>query len=579
MKRFFLMLASGLMALYACTPEDAPSQGGDDKPVVLTKCPFTKGVNLAQWLQVEESYIDAHSYSEKDFKQLVSLGVEAVRLPVAFENFTGAAPDYKLSDKLLSALDKAVNMAEAYGLYIIIDNHSYLGGDFPPTYGEEQLIAVWRQIAARYKNRSDKVIYELQNEPGGAYMEENWYRLQNNFLAAIRSQDSRHTCIVTSLGCHIEELKDIPVFEDKNLLYTFHFYTPYLFTHQGSTWAEPAMAEFGGVPYPYSEAKMPEMPAGFAGTDLETQYNEYNIAGTETSLKKRIKIAYDFGQERGVPLFCGEFGVLQAKADNVSRCKWHEDVKNYLEICGIGWTMWDYRTDFSMFNTGSGKLFEMDLNVQLLEALGFKVPASYADAEAPELLIYDDALASFAKNNSYFGSAYDAWAFVDYENMDNPQEGKNCIEFSFPEDGSSYTTLSFEIWPVINISKQVEQDYELEFYVRTEDTIDDIDVRFMMWKDGGPNWRTKVEMGNNKPHAMITSNGAWQRVRVPLSRFYVTGSAIDNHDNIYEDYVKTHPDEAFDWTKVNHLQFAQEGNKNLKGKTICIDNVAIRKPL
>jgi hypothetical protein len=52
-----------------------------------------------------------------------------------------------------------------------------------------------------------------------------------------------------------------------------------------------------------------------------------------------------------------------------------------------------------------------------------------------------------------------------------------------------------------------------------------------------------------------------------------------NHNNIYEDYVKTHPDETFDWTKVNHLQFAQESNKNLKGKTICIDNVAIRKPL
>lgn len=588
MKKSIFVLLSALLALMACNPDNKEDvkDKGDDPQTVLTKCPFTKGVNLANWFQQSaEKYLTKNTYTEKDFKDLVNLGFEAIRLPISFHKFTGPAPDYKLSDNFFQILDYAVDQAEANGLYIILDNHTYFGQDeFPVQYGEEQLTRVWEQMASRYKDRSELVIYEVMNEPGGAYMEEHWYEIQTRFLQTIRAIDNTHTVIVKGVGDGVGALGDIPVYDDSNLIYSFHLYAPHLFTHQGATWGNsPTVDLEKPVPFPYDKESMPAMPASFNGTDYKEMYEKYPEQGNAEYVKSRIDSAVVFAAERGVPVFCGEFGVLRAMADNDDRCEWHKLVVDYLELSMIGWTVWDYKTDFALFET-SGNIFEQDLNVKLVEALGLTVPPSYSSDLAPELQIYDDVLANYAKNSSWNGkgSETDSYYCVNYECTRSPYEGAKCIEWAIPTkemEKTNYCTLSFTFWPVVDFTPQVESDYNLEFMIRCEDVVDKMYVRFTYYRNKTTRaWRNVYEMGNNHPFAYFASDGAWHKVSIPLSYFWIKGNNdADKWVDNYDEYIKENPDQAWDWEHINKLEFATENNANLKGITIFIDDVRICK--
>lgn len=589
MKRMTLLMLSAIVVMTACSPENKPGEDKDDKPIVLTEMPFTKGVNISDWfLQTNESFLTKDKYEERDFRNLVSLGFEAIRLPIGFHHFTGPAPAYDLSDNFFETLDYAVDLAEKCGLYIILDNHTYFGADvFPPAYGEAQLIRVWEQVAAHYKNRSELVIYEVMNEPGGTYMDEHWYGMQTRFLQTIRAIDKKHTVIVKGVGDSRLELQNIPVYDDKNLIYSFHFYASHLFTHQKPSWdkGSPTHSLTSPVPFPYDSSRMPEKPASFGGTDFDEYYDNYSTYGTAAYLKECIDIAGNFGFERGVPVFCGEFGVLNnGFVEGKDRANWHEACVNAFALNRIGWTVWDYNTDFSMFD--GSPIFEQNLNVDLLEALGLKVPPSYASGKAPELQLYDDALAQYAKNDSYNGqeSSTNKYYRVNYEYKDRPYEGQNCIEWAIPPigEGASYCSLSFTFWPVADFTKQVDSEYSLEFMIRCESPVDDLYVRFEYYnEDRGKNhraWRNVSRIGNNSAFGAFASDGSWHKVSLPLSGFYIKGNNDQNpwvEEGEYENYIKDNPDQTWDWKHINKLTFATEGNKNLKGVNIYIDDVRI----
>ena len=592
MKKITLLMLSVWAVFASCTPENNPGGDNSNKPIVLTEMPFTKGVNISDWfLQVKESYLTKEKYSEKDFKDIVSLGFEAIRLPIGFHHFTGPGPAYDLSDNFFEILDYAVDLAEKHGLYIILDNHTYFGSDvFPPSYGEAQLIRVWEQMAAHYKNRSELVIYEVMNEPGGSYMEQHWYDMQTRFLQTIRAIDTKHTIIVKGVGDDRGRLSEIPVYEDKNLIYSFHFYATHLFTHQKPSWdmGSPTHDLTSPVPFPFDAARMPEKPASFAGTEFEDYYDNYAVYGTAAYIKQCIDEAGNFGFERNVPVFCGEFGVLNnGFADSKDRANWHQACVNAFALNQIGWTIWDYNTDFSMFD--GSPIFEQNLNVDLLKALGLKVPTSYESGKAPELQIYDDVLANYAKNTSWNGdeSENNSYYAVNYEHKDRPFEGLNCIEWSIPsleENKTTYCSLQFTFWPVADFSKQFDSDYSLEFMIRCDQPVDNLFVRFQYWNSDRGNdhraWRNVYILGNNSPFAsgVFASNGSWNKVSIPMKSFYIKGNNDRNpwvEEGEYDDYVAQHPDQTWDWNHINKIEFSTEGNTALKGVKIYIDDVRI----
>lgn len=65
--------------------------------------------------------------------------------------------------------------------------------------------------------------------------------------------------------------------------------------------------------------------------------------------------------------------------------------------------MWDYEGGFGLFGKGSNEMFEHDLNIPLVEALGLIPPAQTPFAVTPEKTgfdIYTDYIAENVRNSS-----------------------------------------------------------------------------------------------------------------------------------------------------------------------------------
>jgi len=337
--------------------------------------PFNRGVNLTGWFQVDGARsIQFTLYSKEDFENIKSLGCDVIRLPINMHSMTSGSPSYTVDPLLFVFLDSAVTWAEDLDMYLLLDNHSFDPNENTSPGIVDILVKIWPQIAAHYKDRSDYIIYEVLNEPHGIAASA-WGSIQGQVINAIRSVDNKHKIIVGGVGFNTyTELQNIPVYSDQNLIYTFHFYDPFMFTHQGSTWNVPSMAPLAGVPFPYNAAEMPATPSTFIGTWMESAMNNYPSDGTVAHVKSLIDIAVAFKNDRNVPVFCGEFGVFIPNSDPEDRRYWYSVVRKYLEKKGIPWTIWDYQGGFGLFDKGSNEMFDNDLNTELLDSLGLNVP-------------------------------------------------------------------------------------------------------------------------------------------------------------------------------------------------------------
>lgn len=189
--------------------------------------------------------------------------------------------------------------------------------------------------------------------------------------------DTIHTVIVGGSDANsYKTLQDLPVYGDKNLLYTFHLYDPLLFTHQGADWTSPTFQYIDTIPFPWSGNRMPACPAIYntltGYENVPNLYSNYKTDGTIGNVKNCIDMVVTFAKSRNVKLFLGEFGVLYNTVGNDDRCNWHRTVREYAESKGISWTLWDWNTYFGVFRKNTQKTFPRDLNKPLIEALGLK---------------------------------------------------------------------------------------------------------------------------------------------------------------------------------------------------------------
>ncbi|MFA5816500.1 MAG: glycoside hydrolase family 5 protein [Bacteroidales bacterium] len=240
------------------------------------QAPFNRGVNLTGWFQTDGvRQIQFNRYSHKDFENIKSLGCDVIRLPINLHFMTNGQPEYRIDPLFFDFLDQVVTWAEDLNLFLILDNHTFdPAANTDPNIGFI-LEKVWLQMALHFKDRSQYILYEVLNEPHGI-ADQLWNTIQLNVINKIRSVDTRHTIVVGPASWNsYNNLANLPRYTDSNLLYTFHFYDPFLFTHQGATWVDPSMAPLSGVPFPYRADSMPVLPASLSGTWVGDAFRNY----------------------------------------------------------------------------------------------------------------------------------------------------------------------------------------------------------------------------------------------------------------------------------------------------------------
>ncbi|SMO94711.1 cellulase family glycosylhydrolase [Gracilimonas mengyeensis] len=527
-------------------------------PPGLVETPFSKGVNLSQWFQddtIQETFFTR--YTKQDLIDIKSLGADVVRVPINFHFMTSGAPAYTIDTLLLNFLDQVLDWAEELKLHIIIDNHA-IGQALTNSDRLDALVPVWTQLAERYKDRSEFIYYEIANEPN--MTPEEWFLLQQQAIDAIRSVDATHSIIVTSNGWGgVEDLKNMPVYEDENLIYTFHFYAPFVFTTQGAFWGEPNLESLAGVPFPYEAATMPSVPSELKGTWLEDALHSYPEEGNVEFIREQMDIAIEFGNKRGVPLYVGELGVYMPNAQQESRVNWYREVTRYFDEHKIGWTSWDYRDGFGLFYKDSDELFEHDLNMPLVEAMGFNTPPQTPLNIQPDttgFTIYDDYF-----GDHIYDSHYRYPQGVNFYNQDTPDESEFSIHWS---DARKFGKIEVDFRPDKDLTLLLEENYMLEFYMKTDASDLDMEIRFVDTKtdeDGDHAWR----MTTTIDATMVTGDEEWHFVQIPLTDFAESGS--------YEDGWDYEPQGDFDWSRIDFFEISAA--EPLQGQNVWIHDIHI----
>ncbi len=520
--------------------------------------PFKRGVNLTTWFQTTDvRQIPFTKYTRKDFENIKSLGCDVIRLPINLFYMAGGKPDYAIDPLFFYFLDQAVNWAEELNIYLIIDNHTdnALASKNPDL--ETFLAKIWTQMAGRYKNRSGYILYEIMNEPNGM-TSAVWGKIQQTAIDAVRSMDNKHTIVVTGTN---NLLSQLPVYTDPNLLYTFHFYEPVLFTHQGSNWWIPGLASIADVPFPYGTAPMPVLPADLIGDAyISNAFNNYKNDGTVANIKQLIDVFITFRNNRKVNIYCGEFGAYMKNSPDASRVSWHNEVRKYLEEKSIPWTMWDYQSGgFGLFKKGTNAMFDYDLNIPLVNALGLNAPPQKIYTLKPDSVgfpVYTDYVC-----DKIFESSNVSGGTIDCYSTSEPNNGKYCIYWA---GTARYGYAGFDFVPDKDLSKLLASNYAVSFLVRGNTPGTKFDVRFNDTKTTDPSdhpWR----MGYTIDETMAPWDGKWHKIYIPLKNFKEQGSM---------DGIWYNPIGAFDWKATDNLRFVLE-QVDLVGKALCLDNICL----
>lgn len=318
---------------------------------------LNKGINLSNWFN---DYSDPAQFSSRfsvNTLQLIrSSGFTYVRLPVGATILFNTANPSQLNTANLAQVDAAVTKCISAGLAVTLNIHpgsnqtdSLLAND--PSF-VTKLAAYWKATAAYFKKYdSTKIFFEVYNEPhaaaGGLTAQpQSWWRpVQETLIHAIRQSTTSHYIVAGGEGWNsINGLVQMVPYNDDKVIYNFHFYDPFLFTHQGATWTgwQPAM-DASGVPYPSSPAAVaPLVTAAGSNTELKNALQwygsqQYNI----DSLDAWIKKTYNRAQQYKVKVIANEFGSYKPNAPVQSRLNWIKDVRTVFEKYNIGWAMWE----------------------------------------------------------------------------------------------------------------------------------------------------------------------------------------------------------------------------------------------
>ncbi|MBR0500554.1 MAG: cellulase family glycosylhydrolase [Bacteroidales bacterium] len=112
--------------------------------------------------------------TQATFDKVKAAGFKAVRICTTWEGHIGAAPGYILEDKWLDRVAEIAGYAEKAGLVAIVNTHhdeSYWQ-DISKAYNnatqnekvKDQIFCVWSQIANRFKDKGEWLVFESFNE-------------------------------------------------------------------------------------------------------------------------------------------------------------------------------------------------------------------------------------------------------------------------------------------------------------------------------------------------------------------------------------------------------------------------------
>ena len=270
-----------------------------------------------------------------DIRYMKSIGMNSIRVPFNYRLFTNEKYMGESNpSRGFELLDRLIGWCKKEQLYILLDMHCAPGGQtgdniddgdgypflFESEADQQLTVSIWKRIAARYRNESIIIGYDLLNEPIAHYFDANHFNpkleaFYKRITAAIRQVDKNHLIFLGGAQWNSNFAPFGKPFDDK-LVYTFHKY-----------WTPPT--------------------------------------------QEVIQSYIDFSNKHNVPVYCGETG------ENTDA--WVDSFRTTLEAAKIGWHFWPYK---KMDDTRGIVKFSRPASYHLITQYADTVKKNFADVRA-----------------------------------------------------------------------------------------------------------------------------------------------------------------------------------------------------
>lgn len=358
---------NNMQILPAEIPAPVAVKGNVSSPLNdLSKKYLTKGMNLTSWAEankITSANPKDWKYNEAVIKLQAEQGLLGIRFPIDLDLyvadrvnvFNGTKKKIVIEPMLYTLLDSFNIWTKRYHLSYTIDYHAYDGGynraaSKDPKY-REAVSSLWRMVAEHFVNeKREDLFLELTNEPcinlpAGEYIDQaDWTLLAQMMIDSIRRVDKTRPIIFGDTKWYsLDELIKNKPLKDKYVIYCFHMYDPFVFTHQGASWTN--MGTMKNIPFPYSPERWSTEYRDFGINDgtpdwVKDQVNRYYKEGNKQHIKNRLAQVKNWAYDYNVPLICNEWGALPNTA-NI------EDLNAYFKTMGeifkemdIAWQVW-----------------------------------------------------------------------------------------------------------------------------------------------------------------------------------------------------------------------------------------------
>lgn len=299
-----------------------------------------RGVNMGNSFEAPTETEWGNPWKPEYFKIMAELGFDHVRLPIRWEPAARSMADmpYTLNESFLDRIQSVVDTARKYKLHIIINMHHHDALFENAAAQKERFISQWSQIAERFKDYPDSLLFEVLNEPHGTITPAVWNQYFADALAEIRKTNPTRVVLmgIAEFG-GLGAISQLQLPNDEYIMITPHYYNPFPFTHQGAEWVDGANAWLG--------TKWLDTDA-----ERETVLSEFNYA-------------LHFSETNHIPIHVGEFGAYST-ADIESRERWTTFLARWFEEKNLSWAYWEFSAGFGIYNPNT-KLY----NQKLVDAL------------------------------------------------------------------------------------------------------------------------------------------------------------------------------------------------------------------
>lgn len=268
-----------------------------------------------------ETYWGNPQADAETFLAMKEAGFGTVRIPVTWEDHLDES--YHISDVWMNRVQEVADMALAADLYVILDLHHEEWLDLQTERAAEieaEFVTVWEQIAERFREYDEKLLFESMNEPRLRDSEVEWTSgteemralvndLNAAFVETVRASGggnrTRYLLICPYGSNHgTEAMEGLAVPDDGRLMVSIHMYTPYSFCQK----------EDGDAVWDTAETR----------EKVARAFSEMNR----------------FFVERRIPVILTEFGCVD-KGNTQERLAWTEYYVGEARRYGISCIWWD----------------------------------------------------------------------------------------------------------------------------------------------------------------------------------------------------------------------------------------------